>query len=262
MTHKFSSDNDEKVSFRELSQPTVIRPLIITLMVVMFQQLSGINAVCNYASKIASDFGIKSANLVAVGVGFVQFLGTAVSCVIIDKLGRRKLLIYPCFAMFLSMTLLGVSQYFRFIPRSLTFVSLFVYLISFALGLGPLTFMIMAEILPTRISGVASGVASQINWICSFIVIKTYIDMEHAIHAYGCYWVYASVCFIAAIFVYAFLPETKGKTLEEIRALFVKKSVSMVSTVSSQHSNYGSCNGIYEPSNKKIYASTNRRLGI
>jgi SP family facilitated glucose transporter-like MFS transporter 8 len=78
----------------------------------------------------------------------------------------------------------------------------------------------MSEIFPTKIRGVASGIATQVNWLGVFIIIKFYVNMENAMHPYGVYWFSAAVCLISVIYVFIFLPETKGKTLEEVEELF------------------------------------------
>ena len=191
-------------------------------MLMLFQQFGGINAVMAYASQMLLDAGFSNANVAAIAIGIVQFLGTGISCLIVDKLGRRFLLMYPTFVMCISMIILGASRYFGTFPRSVTLIFLCCFIIGFSLGMGPIPWLIMSEIFPTKVRGVASGVATLVNWLGAFMVMKFYVNMEDSMHSYGCYWFFAAVSLCAVVYVFIFLPETKGKTLEEVEALFAK----------------------------------------
>ena len=191
-------------------------------MLMFFQQFGGINAVMAYASQMLLDAGFSDANVAAIAIGIVQFLGTGISCLIVDKLGRRFLLMYPTLVMCISMIILGASRYFDTFPRSVTLICLCCFIIGFSLGMGPIAWLIMSEIFPTKVRGVASGVATLVNWLGAFMVMKFYVNMEDSMHSYGCYWFFAAVSLCAVVYVFIFLPETKGKTLEEVEALFAK----------------------------------------
>ena len=192
-------------------------------MLMLFQQFSGINAVLTYASKMLLDAGISNANIAEIAITIVQVIGTAISCLIIDKLGRRILLIIPTAVMCASMAVLGVSRYRDDFPSSITLISLCCFITGFSFGLGPIPWLIMSEIFPTKVRGVASGIATQVNWLCAFLVIRFYKDMAASMHSYGTYWFFAAVCFLCVIYVFAFLPETKGKTFEEVEELFANR---------------------------------------
>ena len=186
----------------------------------IFQQFSGITAVITYASQMLGNAGISNSNVAAIAIQFVQVLVTALSCLIVDKFGRRKLLMLPTLLMFVSMGILGASKCCDGFPKSVTLMSLRCYIAGFSLGMGPIPWLIMSEIFPTKVRGVASGVATQVNWLCAFIVVKFYVKMEESMHPYGCYWFFAACCLVSVIYVYIFMPETKGKTLEEVEELF------------------------------------------
>ena len=190
------------------------------MMLLLFQQLSGINAVITYASTMLLDAGFRNANVAEIAIMAVQIFGTGVSCLIVDKVGRRILFIIPTAVMGASMAVLGASRYRDDFPSSVTLISLCCFITGFSFGLGPMPWLIMSEIFPTKVRGVASGIATEVNWLCAFTVIKFYDNMEASMHSYGTYWFFAAVCFACVIYVFVFLPETKGKTLEEVEELF------------------------------------------
>ena len=201
-------------------KPTIYRPFIIAVMLMFFQQFGGINAVIAYASQMLRDAGISDANVAEIAIGIVQCLGTGISCLIVDKLGRRFLLMYPTLVMSISMIVLGASRYFGGFPSYITLICLCCFITGFALGMGPIPWVIMSEVFPTKVRGVASGVTTQVNWFGAFMVMKFYVNMEDSMHSYGCYWFFAAVSLCAVVYVFIFLPETKGKTLEEVETLF------------------------------------------
>ncbi len=203
-------------------KPTIYRPFIISIMLMIFQQFSGINAVITYASVMLRDAGISNANVAEITIAIVQVIGTGISCLIVDKLGRRLLLTVPTAVMCIGMVVLGLSRYFDGFPSSITLISLCLFITGFSFGLGPIPWLIMSEVFPTKVRGVASGVATQVNWLCVFIVIKFYDNMETSMHSYGAYWFFAAVCLVTVVYVFIFLPETKGKTLEEVEELFAR----------------------------------------
>ena len=244
-------ETDERISLREFTKPTLYRPLIISMMLLFFHQFSGTNAVMTYASTMLLDAGFSNANAVEIAIVAVRLTGTGISCLIVDKVGRRILLIIPAVVMCTSMAVLGASRYCDHFPRSITLISLCCFIFGFALGIGPMAWLVMSEIFSTKVRGVASGMATLVNWLCCFIVIKFYDDMVASMHSYGTYWFFAAVCFACAIFVFVFLPETKGKTLEEMEELFANHRY--LRNTDSFRSKYGGIDSIRfsKPRNKE-----------
>jgi SP family facilitated glucose transporter-like MFS transporter 8 len=105
----------------------------------------------------------------------------------------------------------------------LSLISLFGYVIFFALGLGAIPWIIMSEVFPERVRGIASSVATVLNWVCSFLLTKFFSQMKEALTEYGTFWFFSAVCFGCAVFVALVVPETKGRSLEEIEASFKRK---------------------------------------
>lgn len=231
------------MSLGELKKPRIYRPLIVVILTMLFQQFSGINAIFSYASIILGDAGIKNSNLAEITVALVQFVATAISCLIADKLGRRLLLLFPTALMCISMVALGLSEYCAdHFPKVVTVISLCCFVIGFSLGLGPIPWVLMSEIFPSKARGVAGGIVTFVNWLSVFTVIKSFVDMKEKFHLYGCYWFYAAVCFLCVVYVFIFLPETKGKSLEDVEELFVQRqdlSGSNDFSVNSRESLYG-----------------------
>ena len=210
----------EPVSLKEIQNPAVYRPLLLSVFLMIFQQFGGVNSILTYASKIVGQAGYDKPTVVSIVVAVVQFVATGISCLIVDKLGRRILLIVPGIVMAASMTILGCSNHFSGFPRSVALISLSLYITGFSMGWGPIPWLAMSEIFPTRVRGIASGIATQVNWLGVFVVVKTYTQIELAFHSDGVFWFYGAVCLLSAIFVFFFFPETKGRTLEEIEELF------------------------------------------
>lgn len=213
------------MSLSDLKMAGVYKPFIISVFLMLFQQFSGINAVTSYASKILGEAGMHNVVVAENAITVVLFIGTAISCIIVDKLGRRILLTTTGSVMSVSMVMLGASRKLFEFPSSLTLFMLCLYIIGFGMGWGAGPWVVVTEILPSRVRGVTGSIVTQVNWLASFIVVKTFVSMEHSMQTYGCYWFYGGVCFFSVLFVAIFLPETKGKTLEEVEQLFKDKSV-------------------------------------
>lgn len=233
-----SSDNN--VSFQEFGQRHLLQPLLISLALMFFQQFSGINTVMFYTVDIFKSTGSNiDANVATIIVGAVQVGATFVSVMLMDRLGRKVLLVMAGVLMAISSTTFGF--YFLLTDSHnttmtshleeeltstkdslgwLSLTSMAVYIIGFSLGLGPIPWLIMSEIFPSKARGMASAIASAFNWTCSFIITKEFLQLEEIMTKQGVFWMYAVVCVVEVIFVILFVPETKGKSLEEIENHF------------------------------------------
>ncbi|XP_017889015.1 facilitated trehalose transporter Tret1 isoform X2 [Ceratina calcarata] len=205
-----------------------MKPLLISLGLMFFQQFSGINAVIFYTVSIFKDAGSSiNENLATIIVGIVNFLSTFIAAAVIDRLGRKMLLYISGVSMFLTLFTFGTFFYvknaigadvssFGWIPLA----SLIIYVIGFSLGFGPIPWLMMGEILPVKIRGSAASIATAFNWSCTFIVTKTYEDLTSVIGGYGVFWMFGTIVMIGFIFVIACVPETSGRSLEEIEKRF------------------------------------------
>lgn len=209
--------------------------------VMFFQQFCGINAVLFNCAFIFKEAGFKNGKDVSIIVAAVQFFGTGCACLIVDKAGRKTLLWTTALVMTVSLIALGfffelailkegkeVSGLLDSIHHSvpvhkiswIAILSLILYNLAFALAWGPVPWLLMSEVFPLRARGIASSISTLFNWSVAFTVTKTFVNFQNAFTPPGTYWVYAGVSFLAFLFVVLRVPETKGKSLEEIERLF------------------------------------------
>ncbi|KAL6493100.1 hypothetical protein OROGR_032859 [Orobanche gracilis] len=195
----------------------------------LLQQLAGTNGVIFYSTTIFESSGVSSGNAATVGVGAIQVIATAVSTWLVDKTGRRILLIVSSFGMALSLLVVAVSFFIKeFVGKDsslygifgiLSVVGVVCMIVFFSLGMGPIPWLIMSEILPPKIKGLAGSVATLANWFASWLVTMT-APLLLAWSSGGTFALYTVVCVFTVAFVSIWVPETKGKTLEEIQRSF------------------------------------------
>lgn len=181
-----------------------------------------------YCATIFEKAGFKDdSTSVSIIIGVVQFFSSVVSLFIIDRGGRRFLLLQASISMSINLIIAGVYYYITTNNADggvdlswIAVTTLSVYIVAFASGWGPCTWLMMSEIFPLRARGTASGIATFFNWFCSFIVTKAFTYMIDSLTEAGTFWFFGIIMFISIIFVYKFVPETKGKSLEEIQIYF------------------------------------------
>lgn len=204
-------------------------PLLIGMGLALFQQVTGINTVIYYAPTLFQMAGVGSASaaiLATVGVGVVNVLATLVVLFLLDRVGRKPLLIVGISAMIAALVVLGavwvLPQGGEAIRHGLG-LALMVYIIGFAIGLGPIAWLIIAEIYPLRVRGAAMSCATVTNWGANFLTAMTFLSLIQGIGAGWTFWLYALLSVGSLLFVIRFVPETKGKSLEQLEQLLYKK---------------------------------------
>lgn len=219
----------EEGTWGELLKPGLRAALLIGVVVAVFQQASGITVVCYYAPEIFKQMGAHTASALGqtVIMGVVNLLATVAAIVTVDRLGRKPLLLLGTLGMGLALLALGTAFYLQR-PGLGALVSVLVFIASFACSVGPVTWVLLAEIFPTRVRGRAMGVATIALWIAAFAVSQTFpsLDNHPALvarfhHAFS-FWLYGSFCVLSFLFMAFFVPETKGKSLEEIEYLWLR----------------------------------------
>ena len=216
---------DERSRFADLFAPHVRPALVIGVGLAIFQQVTGINTVIYYAPVIVQSAGISSASgaiLATAGIGLVNVIMTIVAMWLIDHVGRRPLLLTGIAGMILSLAVLGFV--FR-MPTGgalawLAVITLMVYVASFAISLGPIFWLLIAEIYPLKVRGIAEGTAAGANWAFNFLVSLTFLSLIQILGASSTFWMYATLAIASWFFSYYLVPETKGRTLEEIEQSF------------------------------------------
>ncbi len=200
--------------------------IFVGIMLSVFQQTVGINAVLYYAPRIFQDMGMSNPMVQTVIMGVVNISFTLVAVFTVEKLGRKPLLIWGSIGM--GIGALGVALTFGNAALSMvTMLSIMVYSASFMFSWGPICWVLIAEIFPNTIRGKAVAIAVAFQWIFNWIVSSTFVPMFNMHLSEGddfghwfTYGLYGTICFIAAIFVWKMVPETKGKTLEDMNKLW------------------------------------------
>lgn len=210
-------------SAAELLSPRLRRPLIIGIGLAMFQQITGINTVIYFAPTIFQSAGLPSAAtsiLATAGVGVVNVIMTLVSIRLIDRLGRRQLLFWSLGGMAATLLILS-GAFYAGASGNLAWIavaSVAVFVGFFAIGLGPVFWLLIAEIFPLAVRGRAMSLATVANWVFNLIVSATFLNLDAAIGSAGAFLVYAVLSLAALVFIVMMVPETKGRSLEQIEA--------------------------------------------
>lgn len=213
----------ESGTLAELFQPGMRAALAIGVILAVLQQVTGINVFLYYAPEIFKNFGsgVDQALLETVVVGGVNLLFTLIAIGTVDLLGRRPLMLVGATGMGISLLAMGMAAYLR---QTQLWVLVFIlgYIGCFALSVGPVTWVILAEIFPTSIRGRAMALATVCLWTANYVVTQTFTVMDRSSvlverfhHAFP-FWIYAALCVVQVAFVARWVPETKGRSLEEI----------------------------------------------
>jgi SP family arabinose:H+ symporter-like MFS transporter len=207
----------EKVDFRELLEPKMAKILLVGIVLAVFQQWCGINVIFNYAEEIfrAADYGVSDTLLNIVATGVVCLAFTFVAIFTVDWLGRRALMMAGFAGLAIIYVLTGGS--FRAGLTGTPVLALVLAAMAcYSCTLAPVTWVILSEIFPNRIRGAAMSVSVFSLWAGCFLLTYTFPLMKDWLGISNTFWVYAAICAAGFVFILLRLPETKGKTLEQI----------------------------------------------
>jgi sugar porter (SP) family MFS transporter len=217
------SVGDEHTKLSDLMSPKVRKLVIIGVALAVFQQVTGINTVIYYAPTLLGNagFGNSAALLANVGNGIVNVGLTIVAILIIDRVGRRPLLIFGTAGMAVALTTIAVDfavggNDLHGAGAVVAIVALAVYTGSFAIGLGPVFWLLISELYPQRLRGTAMSVATIANWAANFVVTISFLTLLSAITNAGTFFLFAALTIVALIYFMLRVPETKGRTLTDI----------------------------------------------
>lgn len=217
-TIKASLQNENGSRLSELFKPRLRKALVIGFCVALFQQITGINAIFYYAPEIFKTAGVDVSGAMSftVLIGVTLVVSTLVSMWIIDKVGRRSLLIFGSIGM--ALTLSGTGMLFRASEThtTLLLICILAYVAIFAVSYGTVAYVIISEIFPIHVRGIAVSIATFALWGGNFFVSRFFPVLVENISAANTFFIFAGISVIALIFVLTMVPETKGKTLEEI----------------------------------------------
>jgi sugar porter (SP) family MFS transporter len=219
----------EKGSWRDLRAPAVKAALVVGVGLAILQQVTGINTVIYYAPTIIQDTGIdsdSSAILASIGVGVVNVLATVLALWLVSRFGRRPLLVVGVSGMVVALVLLGLAFEVGSGGEglaSLAVIALMVYVAAFAISLGPIFWILNSEIYPLNARGRAAGLGTMANWASNFAISLTFLPLLNWLGSAPTFWLYAAVGIFTVLFCLRFVPETKGKELEEIERIWEER---------------------------------------
>jgi sugar porter (SP) family MFS transporter len=216
------NEREKKTRFRELFTGRLRPMLMVGLVLAIAQQFVGVNTVIYYAPTILSDTGLGNAAALAqtVAVGVTNVVFTVIAVMLLDRLGRRALLIAGTVGLLVALVVLGVYFSSTTLQDSYGWVALaglLLFIASFAVGLGPVFWLMISEIFPIGVRSKAMAICTIANWGANFLVAQTFLSLSNAISREGVFFLYAALAVLSIAFFAWKVPETKGKPLEEIQ---------------------------------------------
>ncbi|HEV2398800.1 MAG TPA: sugar porter family MFS transporter [Candidatus Sulfotelmatobacter sp.] len=211
----------DNVSFRDLAQHRFRKPLLVGIVLAVIQQVTGVNTIVYYAPTILQMVGFGSAGnaiLATFLIGFVGLLTTIVSMFLVDRVGRRILLLVSIGGMGISLVHLAWTLGGAHPTKWVVLTDILVYLAAFDIGLGPVFWLLISEIYPTTVRAEAMSLATMANWGSNFLVAATFLSLVDHLGMRGSFLLFAALCFVAFLFAAYMVPETRGRTLEQIES--------------------------------------------
>lgn len=215
----------ENGSIRQLFSPALRLALIVGVGLAILQQVTGINAVLYYAPEIfkQTGAGTNAALIQTIFVGVINLLFTILAIWLIDKVGRKMLLLVGSSAMLICLIVIGAAFQTGHTSGPWVLIFILIYVAAFAVSLGPVVWVVISEIFPNRIRGKATAIASMALWTADYVVSQTFPPMLVSAGPAFTFWIFGLMALITVIFTWRAVPETKGKTLEEIESLWAAK---------------------------------------
>ncbi|RRJ28938.1 sugar porter family MFS transporter [Halocatena pleomorpha] len=217
------SEIEEQGGLSDLLKPWVRPALVVGVGLAIIQQFSGINTIIYYAPTILNNIGFGDIASIAgtIGVGIVNVGMTIIAIMLVDRVGRRPLLLVGTGGMTVMLAILGLGFFLPGLSGVVGYVtlgSMLLYVAFYAISLGPVFWLLISEIYPLQIRGTAEGVASVFNWGANFLVGLTFLSLMEQIGESWSFWILGVFCILAFVFIYFKVPETMGRSLEEIEA--------------------------------------------
>jgi len=215
-------NEDKHVRFRELLERRVLIVLGLGVFLAVLQQWCGINVIFNYAGEIFKQAGYNINDTLTniVMTGLVSLACTFIALFTVDRLGRKPLMLFGTAGLVVIYTALGLCYHLKgggsLVPNTLFLILVLAAIGTYSMSLAPVTWVIIAEIFPNRIRGTAMSIAVAFLWLACFLLTYTFPLFNAQLGAAITFWIYAAICIIGFLFILVRLPETKGKTLEQI----------------------------------------------
>lgn len=214
--------SQQTTGYWALLRPAVRPMVIVGVGLAAFQQLVGVNTVIYYPPTILSFAGANASSALtqALSIGITNVVFTLAALLLVDRVGRRPLLIGGMAGLTVALIVLGVFFEVGWLHTRLPWIglaALLLYIASFAIGIGPVFWLMISEIYPTSIRGRAESLASIVNWGMNFVISFTFLSLVSAITRAGTFWLYAALGIAGIIFAFVRVPETRGRSLEQIQ---------------------------------------------
>lgn len=218
-----SSDKDRQGSIKQLLHPSMRKVLVIGIVMAVLQQWCGINVIFNYAQEIfmAAGYGVSDVLMNIVVTGITNVIFTILAMLVVDRWGRKALTLIGSFGLTVIYTFMGAAYYFH-ITGMVLLIIVVTAIACYAMTLATTMWVIISEIFPNRVRGVAMSVCTFALWGACFILTYTFPVLNSGLGAAGTFWLYGIICLAGGIFVTFCLPETKGKSLEELEKELIK----------------------------------------
>lgn len=207
----------KQVHFGELFEKKMLLVLLLGVFLAVFQQWCGINTVFLYAHEIfeAAGFSVSGMLLNVVILGLVFFFFTFIAIFTVDRIGRKTLMLIGAAGLTLTYFLMGMSYFFEY-TGIVVLLLVITAIACYSFSLAPVVWVLLSEIFPNRIRGAAMAIATLALWIGSFSITYGFPILEVKLGNHGIFWLYSFICFVGLLLTQRFVPETKGKTLEQI----------------------------------------------
>jgi len=211
---------DSKIDWKALGSKKVRPVLILGIVLAVFQQWCGINVIFNYAEEVFTSAGYSVGDMLfnIVITGTVNLIFTFLAMRMVDSWGRRKLMLLGSIGLAVIYFMLGTSYFFELKGLAIL-VLVMVAIATYAMTLAPITWVVLSEIFPNSVRGAAMAIATTALWIACFVLTYTFPILNKLLNASGTFWLYGFICFSGFLFILKKLPETKGKSLEEIEKM-------------------------------------------
>lgn len=215
------NEDSATIDLKDLKSPKIKRIVIIGIVLAILQQWCGINVIFNYADEIFTQagYGINDMLFNIVATGSVNLVFTFVGMAVIDRWGRRKLMLMGFGGLSILYLIFGMFYHFEF-RGFVMLVSVLAGIAIYAMTLAPTTWVVLSEIFPNKVRGIAMSIATLALWSACFMVTYLFPVLNKWAGASGTFWTFGAICIVGFFFIKNYLPETKGKTLEEIEQEF------------------------------------------
>lgn len=220
--NKGNMEKNRKSGFKKLFHPSIRGVLLIGVVIAVFQQWCGINIIFNYAHDIfaSAGYGVSDTMMNIVVTGITNVIFTALAFFLVDKLGRRLLLLLGAGGLTVIYIILGMAYHFHF-TGTVMLLLVIMAIACYAMTLAPITWVVISEIFPNSVRSMAMSVSTFALWTASFFITYTFPALNSALGASGTFWLYGGICIVGFIFIFFKIPETKNKSLEEIESQFI-----------------------------------------